>query len=66
VQAQLRYLQLLVEDGNTEQALSVTRKIALLKPNPALAREAEAVLLSAQQYEAAKQLRADLSGSKSK
>ena len=66
VQAQLRYLQLLLEDGNTEQALSVTHKIVLLKPNPALAREAEAVLLSAQQYDAAKQLRADLSGSKSK
>jgi hypothetical protein len=39
VQAQPRYLQLF-EDGNTEQALSVTRKIALLKPNPTLAREA--------------------------
>ncbi len=66
VQAQLRYLQLLLEDGNTEQALSVTRKIALLKPTPALAREVEAVLLSAQQYDAAKQLHTDLSGSKSK
>jgi len=66
VQAQLRYLQLLLEDGNMEQALSVTRKIALLKPTPPLAREAEAVLLSAQQCDAAKQFHTDLSGSKNK
>jgi Flp pilus assembly protein TadD len=66
VQAQLQYLQLLLEDGNTEQALSVTRKIALLKPAPTLARETEAVLLSAQQYDAVKQFRADLSRSNSK
>lgn len=66
VQAQVRYLQLLLEDGNTEGALSVTRKIALLKPTPTLAREAESLLLSAQQYEAARQFHTDSLESKSK
>ncbi len=63
VQAQVRYLQLLLEDGDTNGARLVARKIASLKPAAALARETEQVLLAAQQYDAAKQFRAELSGS---
>ncbi len=58
----MRYLQLLLEDGKTDQALSVTRKIASLKPTQALARETENTLLAAQQVDAARQFRAQISG----
>ncbi len=62
VQAQIRYLQLLLEDGDTEQAAVVTRKIASLNPTAAVADEARSLLLSANQIDAANILRTELSG----
>jgi Flp pilus assembly protein TadD len=64
VQAQVRYLQVLLEDGDTGGAHLVARKIASLKPAATLAREAEQALVAAQQYDAAKQFRAELSGAR--
>ncbi|HEY7212358.1 MAG TPA: tetratricopeptide repeat protein [Bryobacteraceae bacterium] len=64
LQAELQYMRLLLDDGKTATALSVARKIASLKPAPALAREAEQALVAAEQYDAAKQFRADVAESR--
>jgi tetratricopeptide (TPR) repeat protein len=60
-QAQLQYMQLLLEDGQTDHALGVAHKLAALKPAPALARQAESALVAVEQYDAAKEFRADTS-----
>lgn len=55
VEAQVRYLELLLEDGKTEDARAVAHKIAALHPSPALIQEAARALVAAQQYQAAKE-----------
>jgi len=55
-EAQVRYLELLLGDGSFDEATSVARQIAALKPGPALIAEAAAALLNAEQYAAAKEL----------
>ena len=61
LEAQVRYLQLLLDEGKTDQARVVATKIASLKPNSALVRQTETALVAAQEFEAAKQFRAALS-----
>lgn len=51
VEAQIRYLQLLIDDGNTEEAASVARHIQSLNAPPALMQEAQRTLLAAQALE---------------
>jgi tetratricopeptide (TPR) repeat protein len=54
VEAQVRYLELLLEDGKTDEARTVAQRIAELKPSVALQKEAGRALLAAKQYGAAK------------
>ena len=61
LEAQVRYLQLLLDEGKTDQARVVATKIASLKPNPTLVRQTETALVAAQEFEAAQQFRAALS-----
>jgi tetratricopeptide (TPR) repeat protein len=48
--AQLHYLKLSLEDGQTEQALAAARKLASLKPNSAVLADAGKALLEARQF----------------
>jgi hypothetical protein len=48
VEAQIRFLQLLIDDGKTEEAALLARQIESLKPPPALLQEAQRTLLAAQ------------------
>lgn len=57
VQAQIRYLELLLDDGKLDEAAATSRKILSLKPSPAILAEGEKILRKAQQYELAKQFR---------
>jgi Flp pilus assembly protein TadD len=50
VEAQVRYLELVIEDGKTAEAAAVARKIASLNPSPALTADAARALLAARQY----------------
>jgi tetratricopeptide (TPR) repeat protein len=54
--AQVRYLQVLLEDGNPEQAAATARRIAGLKPGAAVLAGAGRTLLVAKQYALAKEL----------
>jgi tetratricopeptide (TPR) repeat protein len=55
VEAQVRYLELVLEDGKTGEAATVARRIASLDPSPALAADATRALLAAEQYAALKE-----------
>ncbi len=55
VEAQVRYLELLLDDGKLAEAAAISRQILALKPSPALRFEAAQMLRKAQQYELAKQ-----------
>lgn len=48
--AQLHYLKLSLEDGQTGQAVATGRTLASLKPNPAILGDAGLALLAAKQY----------------
>jgi Flp pilus assembly protein TadD len=54
--AQLNYLRLLLEDGDSNGALEIARKIAALKPAAAVLAGAGRALLNAQQYTVAQEL----------
>jgi tetratricopeptide (TPR) repeat protein len=54
VEAQLRYLEILLDDGKVEEAAATSRKIVSLKPSPAIRSEATQILLKAKQPELAK------------
>jgi tetratricopeptide (TPR) repeat protein len=54
VQAQTRYLELLLEEGKLEEAAATSRKILSLKPSPEILSEAEQLLRKARQYDLAK------------
>ena len=55
VEAQVRYLELLLEDGNIEQATATSRRILSLNPSAAIRSEAQQILQKAGQQELAKQ-----------
>lgn len=55
VEAQVRYLELLLEDGETGEALTVVEKIARLDPSAKLMADATRALLAAEQYAALKE-----------
>ncbi|HEX4769660.1 MAG TPA: tetratricopeptide repeat protein [Bryobacteraceae bacterium] len=48
VEAQIRLLQLLIDDGKTDDAATLARQIQSLKPPPSLMQEAQRTLLAAQ------------------
>lgn len=54
--AQVNYLRLLLEEGESPQAVEVARKIAALKPAAALLADAGRALLEARQYAPAREL----------
>jgi len=54
--AQVNYLRLLLEEGESSQAVEVARKIAALKPAAALLADAGRALLEARQYAPAREL----------
>jgi tetratricopeptide (TPR) repeat protein len=54
--AQVRYLQLLLEDGNLDQAAATARRLAALKPGAAVLAGAGRTLLVSRQYSLAKEL----------
>jgi Flp pilus assembly protein TadD len=54
--AQVNYLRLLLEEGESPQAVEVTRRIAALKPAAAVLAEAGRALLEARQYAPAREL----------
>ncbi len=56
IEAQVRYLAVLLDEGKTEDAAAVARKIALLKPTAALLSRTADELLSARQYATAKEI----------
>jgi Tfp pilus assembly protein PilF len=60
-EAQMRYLQLLLDEGQSEQARDVTHKIASLKPDPQIRHQVDKILVAAQEFDLAKQFRAALS-----
>jgi tetratricopeptide (TPR) repeat protein len=53
-EAHVRYLKLLLDEGNTAEASSVAQRIIELKPSVPLLSEAGGVLLAAEQYAVAK------------
>lgn len=55
VEAQIRYLELLLEDGKVELAVATSRQILSLKPSAAVRSETAQILLKAGQYELARQ-----------
>ena len=55
VEAQVRYLELLLEDGNIRQATATSRRILSLNPSAAIRSEAQQILQKAGQQELAKQ-----------
>ena len=55
IEAQVRYLELLLEDGKVSEATATTRQILSLKPNAAVCSEARQILLRAAQPELARQ-----------
>jgi tetratricopeptide (TPR) repeat protein len=55
VEAQVRYLELLLQDGETNEAAATSRQILALKPSAAIRSEAAQMLRNAQQYDLAKQ-----------
>lgn len=54
-EAQVRYLEILLEDGKAEEARRVAHKIAELNPSSALIQDAAHALIGAEQYQAAKE-----------
>ncbi len=54
--AQVRYLQLLLDDGNVDQAAATARRIAGLKPGAAVLAGAGRALLVSRQYSLAREL----------
>jgi tetratricopeptide (TPR) repeat protein len=54
--AQVAYLKLLLEDGKTEEAATTVRRIAGLKPGPAVAADAGRALLEFRQFAPAQEL----------
>jgi tetratricopeptide (TPR) repeat protein len=54
--AQLHYLKLSLEDGQSKQALATARTLASLKPNPAILADAGQALLAARQYASSREL----------
>ncbi len=54
--AQVRYLKFLLDEGNLEQARAAAQRIAALKPNEAVLAEAGRALLSARQFQGARDL----------
>lgn len=55
-EAQVRYLELLLEDGKIGDSINTAQKIGALDASPALIEEAARALLAAQQYAAAKEI----------
>lgn len=55
VEAEVRYMELLLEDGKPDEAVAVSRKIVSLTPSPALIAETSRALLAAERYAAAKE-----------
>lgn len=53
VQAQIRYLELLLDDGKLEEAATTSRKILSLKPSATVLSEGEQLLRKAQQNDLA-------------
>ncbi len=49
-EAQVRYLEILLQSGKAPEAAEVSRKILALKPSPALLTEAANALVAAEQY----------------
>lgn len=60
VEAQIRYLELLLEDGKTDEAAATSRRILSLNPSAAARSQAKQILLNAQQYELAKQFQGQI------
>ncbi len=56
VEAQVRYLSILLEEGKTAEADQVTRTIAALRPSAPSLAQAVRALLKAEQYSSAKEL----------
>ena len=56
VEAQVRYLAVLLDEGKTEEAAAVAHRIALLKPTTSLLSRTAGELLSAGQYRVAKEV----------
>jgi predicted Zn-dependent protease len=54
IEAQVRYLELLLEDGKLDQAAATSRQILSLKPSAAIRSETAQILVKAQQYDLAK------------
>jgi tetratricopeptide (TPR) repeat protein len=54
IEAQVRYLELLLEDGKLDQAAATSRQILSLKPSAAIRSETAQILIKAQQYDLAK------------
>jgi tetratricopeptide (TPR) repeat protein len=54
-EAQVRYMELALEDGKMDEAIATSRKIVALNPSAPLIGEAARALLAAEQYGAAKQ-----------
>lgn len=55
VEAQVHYLELLLEDGKIEEALALVQKIPALNPSLALIEETARALLAGEQFAAAKE-----------
>jgi len=60
--AEARYLQLLLDDGKTVEAVEVAGRIAGLKPDAAVLADAGRTLLEARQYAAARELLGQAAG----
>lgn len=54
--AQLHYLKLSLEDGQTEEALAAAHKLTALKANPAILADAGQAMLQARQYAVSREL----------